>query len=175
MAVLNKLKDFLYRQSLRKYRSTNLAKASPGHFKNIRSVGIIFDAMEARDRDVVLDYARTLKEGGIAVDILGYFNTKIEGPSFKVPYFDIRGLNFAGIPTGEHVHTFIQKPFDVLINLDQSDHKAINYVCAASQAIFKCGPAHGNPAHYDLMVAMQGGDLKAYLDQIRITFNKISG
>jgi hypothetical protein len=66
-------------------------------------------------------------------------------------------------------------PFDVLINLDTEMYRPVSYIAAASQALFKIGPAEGNHDHYDLMIATHGKDVNEYIEQIRSVFNKIEG
>jgi hypothetical protein len=175
MAMMLRLKDFLHNRIVGRYHETNLEKAPADHFSSIRSVGILFDAADSRDRDIVLDYAEQLRSQGIQVWPLGYFNSKVEGITFKFDFIDLTKLSFAFIPKGERVKEFIAKPFDLLVNLDSSLHKPLNYIAAASKALFKIGPANGNHQHYDLMIEMQEQDISKYIQEIRKTFNKISG
>lgn len=175
MTLLLDLRDFLYRRALRKFKDTNLSKAPDNHFGQIRKVGIIFDANEAKDREAVMAYADRLRKTGINVWIFGYFNTKIEDITFPFDFIDTTSLSFAHLPKGEKIRDFIGTKFDVLINLDTAQYPAVGYIAAASQALFKIGPANGNPAHYDLMVESSSQDLRKYIDDIRTIVNKISG
>jgi hypothetical protein len=175
MALLSNLRKFIYDRALRKYRSTNLQKVSDHHFSNIKSVGIVFDANEAQDREAVMAYVQRLQNSGMDVWPFGFFHTKIDGVTFPFDFIDITELSFAKLPKGERIREFIQMPFDVLINLDTRLYPPINYICAASQALFKIGPAHGNPEHYDLMIETHEQHLNKYIEDIRKTFKKISG
>ena len=173
--LLSRLKTFLYRRAIGKYRSTNISKVSENHFKKIRTVGILFDANDTKGREAVIGYRQQLQESGITVSLFGYFNSKVDGITFPFDFIDIRDLSFAYLPEGDRVRQFISTPFDVLINLDTQMHKPMSYMAAASRALFKIGPAQGDHNHYDLMIATEGNDIALYIEQIRSVFNKIEG
>jgi hypothetical protein len=175
MPLLSNFRKFLYQRAVRKYKSTNLEQVPDRHFVNIKSVGIVFDANEAKDREAVMAYVERLQNSGMEVWPFGFFDTKIVGVTFPFDFIDVTHLSFAQLPKGDRIREFIQAPFDVLINLDNLLYPPINYICAASQALFKIGPAHGNPDHYDLMIETHEKSLNKYIEEIRKTFKKISG
>lgn len=175
MPIVDKLRDYLHTRALRKFKATHLSQAPHNHFGQIRKIGILFDANEAGDREAVIEYADRLRKTGINVWIFGYFDAKIEQVTFPFDFFDKTHLSFAHLPKGEKVQQFINTRFDVLINLDVEQYPALNYIAAASQALFKIGPATADPLHYDLMIGSGSDNLRQYIDQIRSVFNKISG
>lgn len=175
MALVLKIKDFLFKRALRKYKSTNLNHAPADLFAQIKTVGILFDAAEAKNREVILDYAGKLNSSGITTQLLGFIPSKVNGVSFSFDFIDVKNLSFSGIPQGQAIDNFINNRFDLLINLDTSMHKPLTYIAVASKAFFKIGPAHGEHHHYDLMISMQGNDIATYIQEIRTTFNKILG
>jgi hypothetical protein len=175
MPLTTKLRNYLHERALRKYRGTNIDHAPVDLFNQIKSVGILFDANDARDRDAVLEFTAQLKAEGIDAWPFGFFNSKIEGLTFNFDYIDLNQLSFAYLPKGERIRKFIATEFDLLVNLDTAQYAPVNFIAAASKALFKIGPARGNPAHYDLMIDTAEKDLRKYIIEIRTTFNKISG
>ena len=175
MPMIRRLKTFLFERAIGKYRETNLSHVPENHFSAIRSIGILFEATDAADREVVLAFAEQLRETGAEVWPLGFINSKVDGITFRFDFIDLTQLSFAWLPKGEHVRKFIATPFDVLINLDTNTHRPLNYIAAASKALFKIGPAQGDHSHYDLMIEMQEKDVSRYIHEIRSTFNKIQG
>ncbi len=175
MSLTRRLKTFLYDRAIGKYRETNLNHVRENHFSSIRSIGILFEATDSADREVVLAFANQLRETGIEVWPLGYINSKVDGITFRFDFIDLNQLSFAWLPKGDHVTKFISTSFDVLINLDTEMHKPLNYIAAASKALFKIGPAQGDHKHYDLMVEMPEKDVSRYIQQIRNVFNRIQG
>ena len=174
MPFLTRLRRFIYERALGRYTTTNVHQIGEKHFAEISSVGIVFDANEAADREAVLKYVDRLRNSGIEVWPFGFFHTRIMDVTFPFDFIDNTNLSFARLPKGERVREFIQTPFDVLINLDTVLYPPINYICAASRALFKIGPANGDPAHYDLMIDTHENTLERYIEEIRKTFKKIS-
>lgn len=175
MPLISRLKIFMHNRAMRKFRTTNLNKVPDNHFSTIKSVGILFLANDAKECDVVFRYRDQLEKTGFQVWPFGYFNFKVREKPTKFDFIDLTNLSFAYIPASDKITQFITKPFDVLINLDTASHRPLNYIAAASKALFKIGPAHGNHAHYDLMIDMHEHDLARYIQDIRTTFNKIQG
>jgi hypothetical protein len=175
MSPFTRLKKFLFNRRIGKYHQTNLSRVPENHFSAINSVGIIFDATDSKVSSIVLAFVDQLRKKEFEVWPFGFFNSRNPGTPVTFDFIDLKQLSFAWIPEGERIQKFIDTPFDVLINLDTSAHRPLNYIAAASKALFKIGPAHGNHAHYDLMVEMHGSDLERYIQEIRTTFNKIQG
>lgn len=173
--MLEQIGQYLYKRAIGRYRSTNLHKIDDGHFENLKTVGVIFDASRTQEHKTVLRLRKDLQERDKEVQLLGYFPSKDAVDHQPFSYFTDEHINFARLPKSDIVKQFIARPFDVLINLDPVGHKPIDYICAASRALFKIGPATANPAHFDLMID-QGDtfNLKQYIDQVRSTFSQIN-
>ncbi|MDX1408405.1 MAG: hypothetical protein R3330_09735 [Saprospiraceae bacterium] len=174
--MLEKIGNFIYSRAIGRYRSTNLHQIGEGHFENIRSVGIIFNASDPATYETILGLRDRLQQRDKEVQLLGYFPIDEEdvGPQ-HFGYFTRKHLNFAQLPKSDIVKQFIARPFDVLINLDPQHHKPVAYICAASRALFKIGPGGGNPTHFDLMIDMKESfDLQRYIKDIRHTFNLLN-
>ncbi|RLD20953.1 MAG: hypothetical protein DRI69_05215 [Bacteroidetes bacterium] len=173
--MLTRLKQILYNFKLRRYRTTNLHLLPDKHFQNIKSIGIVFDATSEKNHKSILNFQNKLKDEGRDVQLLGFFNQKEEPGPQTFSYFYIDGVGFAMTPTSDVAKQFIEHPFDVLINLDYDCNTTINYICAASRALFKIGPATGNPDHYDLMIDLgEHYKMGPFIKEIRSTFNLIN-
>jgi hypothetical protein len=172
--MIDKVKQLLYNRSLKRYQATNLDNIPNGHFTRVKTVGITFNAGEI-DQDVLLTFTNDLKNRDKDVTMLAFFAQKQDPSPQEFGYFTLGHLSFSGIPKSDVVEQFISREFDVLINMDYNAHPALNYVCAASRALFKIGPATGHARHYDLMIDMQDRfDLDNYIREIRKTFNLIN-
>lgn len=173
--MIDRLRKYLYRRALGRYKATNLHEIEQNHFRNIRSVGIVFNVSEMNDQKPLRQFQSDLINRNKQVELLGFFDVKEQPEAQDFGYFTLQHLNFAGIPRSDITDQFIARRFDVLINMDYTAHPALSYVCAASKALFKIGPATGKTEHYDLIIDMAGRfDLAAYIKQIRQTFNLIN-
>ncbi len=173
--MLTRLKQILYDQKLKRYRTTNLHLLPDNHFQNIRQVGVLFDATSEKDHKSVLRFRTQLKDKGLDVHLLGFFNQKEEPGPRDFSYFNIEGVGFAMTPSSDVAKQFIERAFDVLINLDYNGNVTLNFISAASRALFKIGPATGNPKHYDLMIDLgENYQMKQLITEIQRNFNLIN-
>ena len=175
LAMLTRIKQILYDLKLKRFRTTNLHLLPDDHFQNIESIGIVFDATPEKDHKFVLKFQNNLKAEGRDVHVLGFFNQKEEPGPQSFSYFNMEGVGFSMTPSSDIAKQFIEHPFDVLINLDYNSNATINYISAASRALFKIGPATGNPNHYDLMIDLgRNYKISHLIKEIRRTFNLIN-
>jgi hypothetical protein len=71
-------------------------------------------------------------------------------------YFNRKALNWYNGPKPDYIHTFIQKEYDILIDLSNSRDYIVKYIVALSNARFKVGrQRRGFSNHYDLMLRMK--------------------
>ncbi|MFT4680171.1 MAG: hypothetical protein ACJAV7_002862 [Flavobacteriales bacterium] len=69
----------------------------------------------------------------------------------------------------QHVKTFTQQEFDILIDASNLDCIPLQYVVAKSKARMKVGNMGGHKKkHYDLMINMEPFDFDKYLEQVNI-------
>ncbi len=83
-------------------------------------------------------------------------------------YFDKKDLNWYGAPKNDYIKEFINKEFDVIIDLTLEDVFVLQYIIALSKSKLKVGRfSKSMVKHYDLMIK---NDKKAlsdeYIDQI---------
>ena len=172
--MIERLKQKLFERAINRFDSTNLEQINSRHFDEIGSVGIIFEASNPAACETVMKFRHDLIHREKEVQILGFFNQKQVLVAMPFNYFTLEHLNFALVPKGDIVRQFIAQQFDVLINLDHESCQPLNYIAAASNAMFKIGPASGNYKHYDLMIDMPKFELQAFIQEIRHTFNQIN-
>jgi len=146
------------------------------HRKN--HYGLLIDASHPDDRNVVLAFSEQLRREGNRVKILGFVDGKMEGLSISFDVFTSADLaRFSKVPKGPLAETFMDQPFDVLINMSiRENHKALEYICSVSKASFRIGPWYedhrNNP--YDLCVdAGTMATLREWINELMHTLQKI--
>jgi hypothetical protein len=171
--MLTRLRDILHKRELARFRETNIHLTEPDHFSKLRTIGITFDAAE--DFEPIMTFKKQLEQHEFEVTLLGYFNTREDPGVQRFNYFTNSTLNFKKVPTSEVTLKFIETPFDILINLDLNNNLALNYVAAASAALFKVGKAGNNTDFYDLMIELSnGGKVGQFIQEIRHTVNSMN-
>ncbi len=125
-----------------------------------RSIGLIYKVTDEQLFDTVKRLIKDLSNDKRQVLALGYVDDDVI-PDYCVAaysgyYFNRKALNWYHAPKPDYIHTFIQKEYDILIDLSNSRDYILKYIVALSRARFKVGrqrPGFSN--HYDLMLRMK--------------------
>lgn len=116
--------------------------------------------------------------------ISGYFNQHVEIDSIEVKLEKrtkgddskavfVSDLNFWGIPPKPLIQSFVDTPFDILINFAEPANEVANYICALSLAKFKVSKLQHHTI-YDLIINQIDIDDKDYVNEIIKTLNNFS-
>lgn len=166
--MLKNLRIKIFQKTLdRKIRQTVIERR-PTDFDSANTVGIVFDATQSGNFDVVRDYAESLKRQGKKVDLLGYVDDKARHNDFVFKHFNQKDLNFWYQPRIALVQQFMNTPFDYLICLHTTESLPLEYVASLSKAQMRVGQYTPNKTHcYDLMIdTAQSKDLKNLVGQM---------
>ena len=124
-----------------------------------QNIGIIYNATEFVSFEIIKDFAKKLFQSKSNVSILGYVDSKklIDHYLYRkgFDFFSRNDLNWYYKPASEITEAFMQKPFDILINLSLEAYYPIQYIVALSPATFKVGKFSQGDKHLDLMIDME--------------------
>ena len=136
-------------------------------FGEARSIGILFDATNLQNRNLVLEYAEELRDRRKQVKLLGFFDSKLKDENFTFRHFNRKDIDWAMRPKGANVEEFINHSFDILLHLDTASSTYAEYISALSKASFKVGPFTEQTVCYDLMIDTdQRTNLQNFIDQL---------
>jgi hypothetical protein len=174
MGVLGKIKLSLADRSLmRELRSSSrVRKPNIFSFEKIKTVGIIFDATNTDDYDIVKRYVVYLREHLKKVKVLGFFSARqipeLTYSKLEYDFFSAKELNWFGRPDSAVIRNFIEEEYDLLIDLNIHDHFPLKYIAALSKAKFKVGKFDEDEFDiHDLMIdADNTKTIKYFLRQI---------
>jgi uncharacterized protein DUF6913 len=145
MSIFKNIKSGLANSGLKKELLFSARTRIPNKFSftKVKTVGIIFDATNTEDYEIVKRYVVYLREHLKKVKVLGFFSTK-EIPSLtysklEYDFFSVKELNWLGKPDSVVIQNFIAEEYDLLIDLNIHDHFALKYITALSKASFKVG------------------------------------
>lgn len=161
MRALDGIKNYFGRIFLKRELKESIRKPQLVTFGNAKSVALLYKGDDEVSQNNVKKYVAYLKdEEGIGhVVAMGFFDLK-EAPTFLVDkigfdYFTRLDLNWYMKPTGKNVMHFVQKEYDILIDLSQNEHLPLQFVLARSKARFKVGRySKSNEPYYDLMIEL---------------------
>ena len=153
-------------------RSTQFRRDRKNHF------GIMLDAGFPDDRNDVMVFAEQLRREGHRVKILGFIEGRTNGLHMPFDIFTSADLaKVSMVPRSPVVDSFIEQPFDVLINMSiRQNHKSLEYISTLSRASFRIGPwyHHQQNNPYDLCLdAGSSATLKEWIHELMHTLQKI--
>ncbi len=152
-----------------------------GRFHNYdtaKTLAILFDS-DNKDEFSALDtFVKELKNKGLEVFVL-VFNREKECPKiFEKCHFQTycsvkKDFNFYRAPKTKEIQDFINKPFNVLIDLSLKETYSQQYVTALSKAEFKVGAAHIKHNYCDFFIQLKASStLRDLIQQIDYYFMK---
>jgi hypothetical protein len=128
------LKEFRMHQTRRRLVS----------FDEARTIGIVYDSSEEKNFELVRKYVKDLRENHHKdVLALGYYDQKELPPmrfaKLGLDFFTRKDLNWYFKPIAPVVRNFVDREFDILIDLHLGNNLPFRYVVAQSRAGFKIG------------------------------------
>jgi len=143
------------------------------NLQDAKRIGILYTLEEMPDYERVSDFVALLQGDHKEVKALGFVKNKnlVQRflPKLSFDYFSKRDLTWFYKPIHTQVRDFIEKEFDLLIDLSLHDSFPLKYIAGLSNALLRVGKfSEENTAYYDLMI-----DTKAsmtsdeYLGQIQ--------
>ena len=167
--IRNKIGNYYFKNDItflkRKKITTNLNKA--------KYIGILYIVEDEKQYQKICDFIKSLQDERKEVKAIGFVNNKVI-PHFCYPkiaydYFTLKDLNWFMKPSNTFVNDFINKEFDMLIDLSIDKCFSLQYIAGISKAKFKVGRYGINPLNfYDLMIQVENNiKLEDYIKHIR--------
>jgi len=167
MSFLRGFRKKLHNHFLLKELTSLQIKRQSVDFERARQIGILFNATELDERELVLNYAKQLKNAGKKVKLLAFLNSKKNSPNFSFHHFNKKDVDWLMRPKGEVIENFARQSFDILINLSSSANLPLDYIAAKSHGKFRIGPFHEQLNSYELMIDVpQENDSKTFLEEV---------
>ena len=142
------------------------------NLEDAKTIGIVFDATENENFELVKKYIHYLKELKKRVKSIGFFNMKETPPmaysKLEYDFFSLKDLSWNNIPKNIYVRNFIEEQYDILIDLNLKDSFPLKYISTLSRAKFKVGKSSKwNSSIFDLMIEPDSSKgLKLFLRNI---------
>jgi hypothetical protein len=149
-------------------------------FEEAKSIGILYDSTEEKDFDLVRKYVKEIRETHHKeVLALGYFDRKELPPmrfsKLGLDFFTQSDLNWLFKPVANVVRNFMNREFDILIDLHTGDNIPFRYIVAGSKARFKIGQYDKSYAYlYDFMLSgSERLSFPQYIEQVKHYLNAL--
>jgi hypothetical protein len=127
------------------------------NYRNAVKIAILSESQTIDTSQYIIEFISGIRKDGKEITTLEYLNNsiKLSVKSWKQTQFYLhkKNLNFLNLPKKEPLREFLEKEFDIVINLCISDNIYLHYMIAIANAKLKIGPY--NPEFescYDLMI-----------------------
>ncbi|MCD4773147.1 MAG: hypothetical protein K8R41_07195 [Bacteroidales bacterium] len=137
-----------------------------------KEIGVLFIVNDKAEYNKVSKFINLLQNENKNVKALAFVKSKNLKeqimPKLSYDLFTSKNLNWFKKPLGVFVKDFIEKKFDILINLDYTDCFPIQYLLALSHAKLKVGIDDTKSADYlDIMIKTKlGSDLDLFTNEV---------
>jgi len=143
------------------------------NFNLVKSIGIVWNAANTEEFQALTKFHLDMQKRNIDVQIIGYYSGKILPDTYTaIRYLSCirrHELSFLFIPESLETHDFINKEFDILIDINFDKVFTLRYITVLSKALFKVGLSEPeNPSTpFDLMMEIKKPvSIENYLEQI---------
>jgi len=141
------------------------------NFEQAKKIGILYDATDLEEFEIVKEYAKVIREERKEVKALGFVNEKEtqsnQMPTIDLDFFTKKDLNWYHKPGGYIVENFINTEYDILISLNFNDCYPLQYISAVSKAKFRVGKYDEKyKLYYDLMIDLQNNNNLSYFIEL---------
>ena len=172
MSLIQKIKDFAGSYLLSGQLKNVHRNKMFVNMQDAKTVGIVFNATDSADFDLVKKYIGYLKDMKKRVKAIGFYNQKnIPAMSYSKLEYDFfcqKELSWNNTPSSIYVKNFIEDKYDILLDLNLEDLFPLRYISSLSKASFKVGKSsEKNNSIFDLMIeTKEGKGLKYFLKNI---------
>lgn len=177
-----KLPDsFFYRFRLAQFQKilrTRIAgrqnKKQPVHEMKVQQIAILFDATDLEEKNEVIRFSQMVQRLNIKVSLLAFIDhpTHMQGLPFR--HFIDQDCSVFFVPGNSDIDTFLDFPYDIVINADLKQKLPLHYLAAIAQAPLKVGPQSIFNEYYHLILDTKDTfTIKQYISELISILNKV--
>lgn len=143
------------------------------NLEQAKQIGILYSLDAIPDYDKVSEFVSELQHNHKDVKVLGFVKNKnlITRflPKLSFDFFSISDISWFYKPIHTKLKDFIDKEFDLLIDLSVHENFPLKYIAGLSHSFCKVGRfSEENSNYYDLMIDIKpSATLEDYLEHIR--------
>ncbi len=164
MNMFKGLRMRLHKKRLnRELRKLDVDRSSTS-MDNANSIGILLDGTDMERVAFIMKYVKRLEKKGKEVTLLTFYENKGDQTKSAEGYhYNLKDLNWVYIPQKSDIKLFMNKRFDILINLMDGCPIHAAYIMAMSNARFRIGRYARKIQCYDLMIDDKKKDIVHFI------------
>lgn len=158
--MLNKFRTIIGKYFLRAELSKHQRHRKLTNLKNAKKIGILYTLDDVAEYETVSGFVSSLQQDHKEVKALGFVKNKLLVdrflPKLSYDFFSKKDINWFFKPIHTKVRDFIEKDFDILIDLSMKDSLPLKFISGLSVAHCRIGRfSEENKACYDIMIDLQ--------------------
>ena len=155
--MLNKIRTIAGNHFLREKLDKTHKNRKITNLKEARKIGILYNLDDVPDYEIIAEFVAQLQHDHKEVKALGFVRNKILIsrflPKLSFDFFSVRDLTWFYKPVHSKVKDFIEKEFDILLDLSLKDTLPFKFISALSLAHCRVGRfSESNRDCYDIML-----------------------
>jgi hypothetical protein len=163
VALFEQIRRTAGNQALKKAVRHNTRKKKTHNLETAKSIGVLFQVDSEDDYARVHDYTRRLQKEHLEVKALGVVTEKtLMDKVLPVITFDLisdKDVNWFGKPKSGKFDGFVEKRFDICLDLSPSYCTAMKFAAALSKSSFKVGRYHSERVIlYDMLLELDDSE-----------------
>ena len=176
MDLILKVRHYFFKKYMATNRPPSPTSRKTTNLESAKSVGILFDATDPKNRQTVADFAAQLARLGKKVRLLGFVNLPEKQVPTDLPFvhFNKKTVNWYGRPVSEKAEVFCKEKFDLLLCLFSGENRPLEWLAARSSARMKAGGVAHFFQNLDLSVeTAPGKGLPELIAQLEFYFKRL--
>ena len=171
--MLNSFRTSIGNWLLKRKSATVIRNRAMINLTGATSIGILYPLYDLPDYNKVEAFVSGLQKKNKELRVLGYLQHKDLAtrflPKLSYDFFSQHDVNWYFKPVNIKVQGFIEKEFDLLIDLTLEEHLPLKFVAGLSRARCKVGRfSEENTRYYDLMIKVdKKQNLAEFISQIQ--------
>lgn len=171
--MIKRLKESFGEKRLQSALKIHVRQKEFMNIDDVRTIGIVFDATNAEEFEIVKNYVNKLKQLGKRVHGIGFYDAKVIPQNIyytksDFDLFNAKEVKGMGEPESPYIKTFITEIRDILIDVNLSNKFPLRYISAMSYAKCKIGiDIPQNKNIHDMLISVDpSAGMEKYLSQV---------
>lgn len=173
-SILSRFRLTQFKKILRSRVAGRDLKKLPVHELSVRQVAVIFDASSLEEKNEVMRLVHAIERLNIKVSLLAYIDHPMNTVGLPFRYFTDKDCSYFYIPRNSDIDTFLDFPYDIVINADLKQNLSLHYLSAIIHAPLKVGPQSIFDEYYHLILDTKDTfTIKQYISELISILNKV--
>jgi len=148
------IKLFFFKNKIQKDLASNKSIRQMINLNDAKKIGIVFDATNYNDINVIHDFKNTMRGTGKEVEIFGYINSAEKKDEFFL--MTNKDLNWYGYPIKHQAFLFAKNNLDIIFGIYTDINSPLNAIFANTNAKLRIGAFENHDVDlFDVMVGVK--------------------